>query len=945
VPLRLVLIEDSEDDALLLMLELRQGGFDLDFVRVETPEELESALEAKTWDAVIADYNLPAFSGLDALRIIQARGLDLPFILVSGVIGEEKAVDAMKAGAHDFIVKGNYTRLAPALERELRDAEVRRERRQTVENLHRAHDELEIRVQERTAELARYNEALRTEMSERKRSEDALRESEEQLQLFIEHAPAALAMFDTDMRYLSVSRRWLNDYGLGERVLIGESHYDVFPEITAEWRVAHHRGLAGEVLRGEADRFERADGSVQWVRWEIRPWYDAGGEIGGIVIFAEDITDIKRSEEKLRNSENKFSIMFSKASLPAVLSRFPDHEFVDVNDAWTHLFGYTKEESIGKTSFELGVNRDTVRRTHTIVEVRRHKQVHNFEQTLFSKSGESLTILTNVNMIEIDGQEYALTSMQDITARNKAEDELRASEEKFSTMFRTVPIAIALSTLSDGALYDINPAWLDLTGFTRKEEVIGKTSLELGLIGDAAQRESILNKFRQNGFVRNVELTFSTRKGIQRTVLVNLNRVEIGRCSFILSAMEEITERKRAEEALRLANENLELRVRERTEELSTALDNLSGAMAERQRTEKLLRLSEERYRKVVEDQTELICRFTADGMFTFVNDVYCRVFGKTSDELLGNRWQPKAFPDDVPVIEKQLRTMSPSNPVVVIENRAYSGSGEIRWMQFVNRGFFDEQGRIIETQAVGRDITERKIIEEKLLAANSTMNRLVRTIAHEFRTPLGLLTGSTDILDRYWDRLTQEKRLEQNEHIRNAARQISNLVSSVTSFQLSGTDSHVHPPLLQDIGDICRSIAAEVETVWGAGHEFIVSIASDCGFALMDVILLRRILQNLLTNAFRYTLSTGTVSLRVCREKNLLLLEITDTGIGIPEEEQALIFDAFYRSRNVEGRRGLGLGLSIVREALLQMGGTIKVTSRIGKGTTMRVEIPLPDP
>ena len=133
-----------------------------------------------------------------------------------------------------------------------------------------------------------------------RRAEEALREREERLKFFIEHAPAALAMFDREMRYLSVSRRWRSDYGLGDGELTAAFHYDIIPEISTEWREAHRRGLAGEVLRSEADRFERADGSVQWLRWEIRPWYDAAGAIGGIVIFAEDITERKQADDSLK---------------------------------------------------------------------------------------------------------------------------------------------------------------------------------------------------------------------------------------------------------------------------------------------------------------------------------------------------------------------------------------------------------------------------------------------------------------------------------------------------------------------------------------------------------------------------------------------------------------------------------------------------------------------
>jgi PAS domain S-box-containing protein len=135
IPLRILIVEDCEDDALLVMRELRRGGYDPAFERVETGEAMAAALEKEDRDLVIADYVLPKFSGLDALRVLQKTGLDLPFILVSGTIGEETAVEAMKAGAHDYIMKDNLKRLIPAVKRELKEAGVRRESRDVDQRL------------------------------------------------------------------------------------------------------------------------------------------------------------------------------------------------------------------------------------------------------------------------------------------------------------------------------------------------------------------------------------------------------------------------------------------------------------------------------------------------------------------------------------------------------------------------------------------------------------------------------------------------------------------------------------------------------------------------------------------------------------------------------------------------------------------------------------------
>jgi len=137
--------------------------------------------------------------------------------------------------------------------------------------------------------------------------------------------------------------------------------------------------------------------------------------------------------------------------------------------------------------------------------------------------------------------------------------------------------------------------------------------------------------------------------------------------------------------------------------------------VTERSEAQAALRESEGRHRAVLEDITDLVCRFRADGTFTYVNEVFCRFLGKTSEELLGQVCYPVAVEEDLPMILERLSHMSRRNPVVVIENRVYAAGGEVRWMQFVNRGFFDKRGRLLETQSVCRDVTDRRLAEEAL--------------------------------------------------------------------------------------------------------------------------------------------------------------------------------------------------------------------------------------
>ena len=146
-PLRVLIVEDSEDDALLLLRELKQGGYEPFHERVETAAAVRAALQAREWDIILCDYHLQGFNGLEALDILKESRIDIPFIIVSGMMGEEMAVAAMKSGAHDYIMKNSRQRLVPAIDRELREAAMRQERKRTEERYRQSEEQFRLLVE------------------------------------------------------------------------------------------------------------------------------------------------------------------------------------------------------------------------------------------------------------------------------------------------------------------------------------------------------------------------------------------------------------------------------------------------------------------------------------------------------------------------------------------------------------------------------------------------------------------------------------------------------------------------------------------------------------------------------------------------------------------------------------------------------------------------------
>jgi PAS domain S-box-containing protein len=171
--------------------------------------------------------------------------------------------------------------------------------------------------------------------------------SDEALRIFIDQAPAAIAMLDLNMCYLSASRRWKLDYDLGELDLHGMSHYEIFPEVSEQWKAIHRCALAGEVLRHDGERLKRIDGSTQWIRWEVRPWKSRSGNIGGVLIYSEDLTKLNSQEEALRETSEQLDAIIENA-MDAIISVNESGDVVVFNASAELMFGCARANALGR---------------------------------------------------------------------------------------------------------------------------------------------------------------------------------------------------------------------------------------------------------------------------------------------------------------------------------------------------------------------------------------------------------------------------------------------------------------------------------------------------------------------------------------------------------------------------------------------------------------------
>lgn len=276
------------------------------------------------------------------------------------------------------------------------------------------------------------------DVTERKLAENRLVHSHDLMRYIIEHTKSAVAVHDRDLRYIYVSQRYLDAYRIKDRNIIGKHHYEVFPDLPQKWRDVHQEALKGKVSRSDKDSYPRADGSVEWTRWECRPWYEADQSIGGFIIYTEVITEQVETEERLRKSEEEYRLLVENQT-DLIVKVDPEGRFLFVSPSYCRMFDKTEKELLG-TSFMPFVHEDDRETTaEAMKDLNREPHIAYIEQRVACSDGWLWLAWVDTAILDANGNITEIIGVgRDITDRKKAEIELHEKNRELERFNRVM---------------------------------------------------------------------------------------------------------------------------------------------------------------------------------------------------------------------------------------------------------------------------------------------------------------------------------------------------------------------------------------------------------------------------------------------------------------------------------------------------------------------------
>jgi PAS domain S-box-containing protein len=656
----------------------------------------------------------------------------------------------------------------------------------------------------------------------------------------------------------------------------------------------------------------KKDGTKFWNELSISPVLDERGNLKNFVGIQTDITDRIEAEDTLKRSEQKIRTIIENLDNGIVLT---DEEgiIIEWNKKQEEILGIKARDMLGKYLWEIPYlkmlkNHEEIKQD-IINQLTTGERADKIIEYIINNPENGRKII-NVKPVSIKTEKgFMLCSIvRDITKQLNDEEEIR----KLSRAVETSPSGILLADRQSKIVY-VNPSTVTMGHYKDETEILGKSFFNFtDDKGKQILNEKILPAIL-SGKKWNGELLVYKSNG--QTIPIELSCAmvnhDIGQPKYLLAVFNDISERKSVEHALKH---------------------------------------SEEKYRNVINNIKEVIFQTDETGLWTFLNPAWEEITGFSVEESIGVNFLDFVHPED------RERNLKLFEPLIKQEKEYFRHSvryltkqGDFKWIEVFARLTLDKDGNIIGTSGTLNDVTKRIKAEENIKQSlekekelNELKSRFVSTISHEFRTPLTSMLASSQLLQRYYNKWPEEKKMNTLKRIENSVIYMNEMIDDVLTLNRAESGRLIFNPAKIEIVSIAKVILEEINMIASPGHTFVTEFSQEKIEAFVDEKLIRHIISNLLTNAVKYSPNGGKIFFSISRCTKELEITIEDEGIGISEEDQKKLFQPFFRGSNIETITGTGLGLSITERAVKLHNGTIIFSSKLNEGTTFRINIPL---